>query len=685
VATFYANAADFYSQQLKSLFEDYIDIQKFSFSDLSIENGINCDLVLIPSDSTYESVKQYVKNNSPTIVANRTLSKDGFNKIINLPPGTKAMLANVGADMAMETISLIHQLGIHHLELIPVYPGMNIIPDLDIAITPGELQCVPDDIHEIIDIGDRVLDISTIMDITMELGIADLLQKQHIRNYFNEIMPINIGLDKIVGKTNKLESQLDILLHILDEGVIGVNTKGIIYSYNESAERILGYKKEEIIGTKAARYLPQVPFEYVLNTSQPIKEALLKIGSYDIVVTIAPIIHSLTLYGAVAIIKKFSDVENKQHKLRAQLIGKGHVAKYSFDDILGKSESINRCKDIAKRMAKSDSSILITGKSGTGKELFAQAIHNYSLRKDYQFVAVNCAAFPESLLESELFGYEEGAFTGARKGGKLGLFELSHRGTLFLDEIGEMPISLQTRLLRVLQEREVMRIGGDHVINVDVRVIAATNRNLQELVNKGQFRQDLYFRLNVLPLNIPPLTERKEDILFIVEELKKYFHANFDLTPGAISMFLQHDWEGNVRQLKNYIEYLTNLRKKTIDIEDLPFSYTPYTPSEKLTEDEKVLVDAFIQSVIHYTDKYTFVLEELEKNYFAKKRCGRKTLADAAAQQGIFLTEQEIRKILTILESFLMVETSIGRGGTKISSFGLKALRYFRKKINQFV
>ena len=224
---------------------------------------------------------------------------------------------------------------------------------------------------------------------------------------------------------------------------------------------------------------PQIPFEYVLKNLKPVEEKLVKLNGYDVVASVSPLIHSKNLYGAISIIRKYSDTEKKQHILRKQLIGKGHKAKYNFDDIIGESAALTKCKKIAKRMAKSNSSILITGETGTGKELFAQAIHNNSPRKNYQFVAVNCGAIPENLLESELFGYEEGAFTGAKKGGKSGLFELAHNGTLFLDEITDMSMDLQVKLLRVLEEREIIRIGGNRMIDVDVRIIAATNNDIK--------------------------------------------------------------------------------------------------------------------------------------------------------------------------------------------------------------
>jgi transcriptional regulator with GAF, ATPase, and Fis domain len=221
-------------------------------------------------------------------------------------------------------------------------------------------------------------------------------------------------------------------------------------------------------------------------------------------------------------------------------------------------------------MAQSASSVLITGETGTGKEMFAQAIHNSSPRRDFPFVAVNCGALPESLLESELFGYEEGAFTGARRGGKPGLFELAHRGTLFLDEIGEMPPSLQMRLLRVLEERQVMRLGGAGLRGIDIRVIAASNRNLERMVAEGGFREDLYYRLAVLPLPIPPLRDRIEDILPLVREFQRLLGVAFCFEPEVESFLLQREWRGNARELRNCIEYVANLGIPRVGLADLP-------------------------------------------------------------------------------------------------------------------
>lgn len=679
VVTFYINSGEFYSKQITNMFHDSLNVKTYCFENGSIEEGIDADLILILSYSLFEAVKKHVSNNSEIIVANRTLSKDDFNKLKKLAEGTRAMLVNVSAEMSMETISLIYQLGARHIDITPYYPGMENSTMLDIAITPAELKYVPSYIKQIIDIGNRMLDISTIMDIAVKLELDFILDSKSVLEYTKHIAPISYGLEKMIGTTNMLESQLNILLQVFDDGVIGVDRNGKIISFNENAEKILDMSRERVFGKKGEELFPQIPFGYTLNTKSPIKEKMIKYNGYDVIVCVLPITNFNTIYGAVSVIKRFSDLEKKQHKLRTQLIGKGHCAKYSFDDILGASQGIVKAKNIAARMSKSDSSILIMGETGTGKELFAQAIHNCSKRSEYQFVAINCAALPESLLESELFGYEEGAFTGAKKGGKPGLFEMAHMGTLFLDEIGEIPLALQARLLRVLQEREVMRIGGDSIIKVDVRIIAATNRDLKNLVDKGLFRRDLYFRLNVLPLRLPSLRERVEDIPLLIENIKKDFTADFELSEDAAGAFLKHSWDGNIRELRNYIEYLANLDTKQISLKDLPFDFKVPCKSEDMSEEQLQVFDRFINYIRYDTLKYQFVLEQLDLAYKEFKKTGRRSIVEAARNNNIHLTEQEARRVLLELEGFKLAAISTGRGGTKITELGKAILRKLLK------
>ena len=274
--------------------------------------------------------------------------------------------------------------------------------------------------------------------------------------------------------------------------------------------------------------------------------------------------------GCFVLLQRFTEEENRQHQFRLQLYHRGYQSKYVFDDIIGQSDIMLRTKQIAARMARTESAILLTGESGTGKELFAHSIHNASRRRDMPFVAINCAALSESLLESELFGYDEGAFTGAKKGGKLGLFEYAHRGTLFLDEIEGMSQTLQVKLLRVLQEKEFMRVGGNRIIPTDVRIIAASNEDILELVHQGAFRKDLYYRLNTLPIAIPPLRDRGEDLFLIARHLMEKNGVCFTFSPQAQAVLRAYPWEGNVRELANLVEYLSMLGKDQVEAEDLP-------------------------------------------------------------------------------------------------------------------
>lgn len=272
-------------------------------------------------------------------------------------------------------------------------------------------------------------------------------------------------------------------------------------------------------------------------------------------------------YGIVTILEDVEEIQETESLIRKQLNPKPLSAKYTFEKIIGSSKEIRCAIETAKNYSQTNSSVLILGETGTGKEVFAQSIHNASPRRKCPFVAVNCSALPESLLDSELFGYEEGAFTGARKGRKPGLFELAHRGTIFLDEISEMPYSLQSRLLRVLQEKEVMRIGGNRYIPVDVRIIAASNRDLLKCVENGSFREDLYYRISVLQLFLPPLKQRCEDIPLLVQhflEEKGYGDIIKHLSDDFWEHLCTYHWPGNIRELQNVVErFIANYQNKS--------------------------------------------------------------------------------------------------------------------------
>lgn len=370
---------------------------------------------------------------------------------------------------------------------------------------------------------------------------------------------------KHVATVRKRERQraeeLKAILDFAYEGIVGIDQDGVIRAFNPIAERLLGVSAAKAVGKRITEVLPNVGLDMVRESGRSELGTVQRIGNTLIVSNRVPITIGDEVVGAVFTFQDVTRIQQVEKEVRRELYLKGHVAKHTFSDFITVDDTMCEVIARARRFASTESTVLISGETGTGKELFAQSIHNASRRRNGPFVAVNCAALPESLLESELFGYEEGAFTGSRKGGKPGLFELAHGGTIFLDEIGDMSLSIQARLLRVLEQREVMRLGGDRILPVDIRVIAATHKDLRKALHDGTFRADLYYRLNVLKLAIPPLRQRRADI----PELARHFVASFcdsmempqkKLTPQAIEVLVDYSWPGNVRELRNTCERL---------------------------------------------------------------------------------------------------------------------------------
>lgn len=677
---------EFYSDYLEAIFAKTIDFFHYSLDENGFENMIKADLYLVCSTSSnvFEYSMSCIPENSNVVISSITFKKNSIKKVKQIPKDSNVLMVNLSKNMAMEAISTLNRIGINDINFIPLGPidnmkDINEYKDIKIAVTCGESRYIPDFVEEVIDLGGRVFTERVLVEMILKLDISEIMGTKPFKSYIQELAERDYGIDELSRKVSNIELKFDLVLDSIDIGVIGIDVNNRIFEFNKAAENILHMKKDDALGKTTDESLPFMPLNVYKDNLLTNDVKLITIKGVLISLRTTSIVENENFKGYFAIIERFKDEEDKQRKLRLQLLNRGHKAKYTFDDIKGNCPILKKVKQIAEKMSKSNASILIYGESGTGKELFAHAIHNASPRSDMPFVAINCAALPENLLESELFGYEEGAFTGAKKGGKAGLFEYAHTGTLFLDEIENMSQSLQVKLLRVLQEKEVIRIGSEKIINIDVKIIAASNENIKDMVEQGKFRKDLYYRINALPINIPPLRDRKDDVLLITDEIKKSIGTSFELSDEVKNIFINYEWEGNIRELRNVIEYLAYVDKPFINIEDLPATFLEEINFNEISYarnyDNSLLMEILPSEKL---EKYMYVLKIL---YNAKKEnisLGRKNISELSKNSECHLSEQEVRTIISYLSKKQLVVVSRGRKGTELT---LKGVEMVEKKV----
>lgn len=428
--------------------------------------------------------------------------------------------------------------------------------------------------------------------------------------FFKDITEI-VDLAEEVTNLKEVQTLLEAIIHSSEEAISVVDEQGHGLVINPAYTKLTGLSEDEIIGKPATTDIVEGESMHmkVLRTRRAVRGIHMKIGQKkrDVIVNVAPIIVDGILKGSVGVIRDVSEIRKLTTELdRARQIIRTLEAKYEFGDIVGTSEEIIAAIEQAKLGANTPATVLLRGESGTGKELFAHAIHNGSDRKYNKFVRVNCAAISETLLESELFGYEEGAFSGARRGGKRGFFEEANNGSIFLDEIGELSASTQAKLLRVLQEKEIVKVGGTKPIPINVRIIAATHVNLEKAIIEGEFREDLYYRLNKIPIQIPSLRQRREDIAVIAERLIQKINQDYGrnvegLTSSAAHYLQSYDWPGNVRELENILGRAIIFMKYNetyIDVQHLPSLYkeeqVEVKKSYAMMEEEGKVLDDFV-------------------------------------------------------------------------------------------
>ncbi|EGT5082186.1 TPA: sigma 54-interacting transcriptional regulator [Clostridioides difficile] len=642
---------DFLENNLKLVFGDSININRYFINEINDNDIINDDVILVMSVERLDKIINNILDKKKVIVVRRTFREDKIYNLLSLPQGTNALIVNDSDETTLETISLFYKIGLTNIRPIP-YMNDNNYKNIKIAITPGVPEKVPSFISDIFDLGHRYIDISTFIEIINLLQIDSKEIQSNLVKYSEEIISLDTGIkDKYKELFLKIE-ELDTILNLSKDGILFTSKDGEINTYNSKVKDILDIN-EDIYG----KYIDDIFVDSlkVLLSEKEILDKVVVFNKKYINVNKKNIYNRDEKMGTYYSLQEITYIKKLEQNLTKKLREKGQIAKYTFKDIKTNSPKMFECIDLAKKVSKSDLSILIRGESGTGKELIAQSIHNNSNRKNQPFIAVNCAAVPENLLESQLFGYDKGTFTGGLKDGKQGLFELANNGTIFLDEIGDMPLELQTKLLRVLQEKQIMPVGSHNVINIDVRIISATNKNLEQMIDNSQFREDLYYRLNTIPINIPPLRERKEDILIIMEDL---INKKLVITPEAKKLIQNYMWKGNIRELQNVTSYLNIMCEDIVLEKDLP-------PNLRSSDNKNTSL-----KLKYSKNDILNILEILILNKESDVGIGRGLILKALLDKNLQITEGKIKKIFEYLKKEELIICSSGRYGSKITQKG---------------
>lgn len=518
-----------------------------------------------------------------------------------------------------------------------------------------------------IDIESRIMDFQTITQILNSLQILNQKSGLLSDHYLRKIINIAKRLAQSRNKILELNTHLENVIDDLSQGVLVYDQNGRIIVFNESLKNIISTSQSVIVGKPLKRVINNSDLlEYLLNPGE-VNEKIMNLDGIEIVVS-----KVLTNQGKAVLtsFKKLKAAIDETDRMKREFISRGLYAKYTLDDIVGSSQAIEKVKGITEKLGKSELTMLIEGESGTGKELFASAIHNVSRRHNGPFLAVNFSALPDDLIESELFGYEEGAFTGAKKGGKVGLFEQADGGTIFLDEIGDTSLKLQARLLRVLQEKEIMRVGGTNIKSIDVRVVAATNKDLYEMVNRNEFREDLYYRLKMGYLKLPPLRERKSDI----PEILRYFAEtemvrSIVIEDDVINELKTYDWLGNVRELRNTFSYMLAVSDgKAITLDSIPDR--SFFKAGSISAENRI----FASAIHEVTDENLLILRAIKTINERHERCGREKISELTEGTMFEMSPGQIRNRLDKLEKRGLVLKKKGKHGTILTKDGLRIL-----------
>ncbi len=639
---------------LKRVYEDYVNIEDCFMEELEDETRLSADAFLVISSSLLPKLRRHTASLKNVVTMTRSVKKEYLPAILAIPTGTDVLLVNDTVQSSKEMALMFYELGIGHLNLIPYDKDREqegLYRGLRYAITPNEPQMLPPYIEHVINTEYREIGFDSMVHLMEVLDLNNARVTYNLIKYISDIVePMQHYRTSYFNNFLK-ERVLNEYVYDSPGAVLALDADDRIVYGNHRAQILFGTDSTGFV--RLGVQLP-APLLQLIHTEQDIAQYPLTLEEKDFILDKTAVVLGEERIGCLVTLQDEIVLKRIETLFNKRLREKGLYAKHVFGDIQHVSESMSRCIQMAKKAAVTDYTILIGGESGTGKELLAQAIHNYSDRKNMPFIAVNCAAISESLLESELFGYEEGAFTGASKKGKLGYFEQANRGTIFLDEIGDISPRLQQGLLRVLQERQVMKIGSDRIVDVDVRIIVATNRDLLKAVQEGRFRGDLYYRLNAIAITLPPLRERREDIPVLFRAFMGKDAAR--LTGADMDAILRYDWPGNVRELENCALYYKTLGELPQQVMGSRAAAAPH-PAAGLQQNVEMQVLALIA-----------------QRQAPNHGVGRMELMQGLSAQGVRASDVYLRKLLAALGEQGLVEIGKGRQGTRLTEDGRRAL-----------
>lgn len=665
----------FIANSVDEVFDEYAYAKNYFLDELSPDYSITADAYLLTDSSVITPARPHLDSLDNLVVLSRDVNSNNISPLDSLPAGTNALVVNDSYKSSIECMYSLYNLNISHINFFPFDREIELSEKdcsiFDVAVTPGEPHLVPPFFSEIIDIGPREISPETFFRLTEILSLDNDKVHRNIIKHIKDMSDPGIGTYNTYLNTLLKERVYNRFINASDLAVIIVNERyDIIFASDKANSKILhnllSKRDAEGGGQPLQLNLRQTGWFHVL-VSDRTKDKLASIYGERYLISREPISVMDEILGYCITLKSEKPVQSQEQPSYKKT--DGMTAKYNFSDIVHSSTVMEQCISSAKTAARTEHTVLVTGQSGTGKELIAQSIHNYSQRADAPFIAVNCAALPETLLESELFGYESGAFTGARKSGKAGLFEQADGGTIFLDEIGDISPQMQISLLRVLQEKQIMRVGGTSTISVNTRVIAATNKNLAEEVKKGNFREDLFYRLNVITVNVPALSSRKDDILPL---MLHFLGDNYSSLTEEDKEFLKlYAWPGNVRELESVATYFETFKT-------LPAYLNIYDESGNiLPAGDAPGIPAFdIENIKHQ------ILDIISSGTQLSHGIGRNVLSKRLKDRGISIGDKNLREILKGMSDSSLITIGTGRAGMRITSKGyqtLKILSYMPK------